>query len=869
MSIVTLRPIKLEVENISGMTTNLDFDSNLVIIYGYNRAGKTILIKCFSYVFNGFKQQDIDLNQILGENLKGRIVIVFTFKGILYKLTREITKSSEHITFQRSITNYYEYKQLPDVKKNLVFTGKAKLDIIQRTEIKSRGTSTEILREELQKVRLYPEIIDRLIAIENIQEFKNATQKFSTTGGGYEAIKDILYKDLKEKSDAIESIIQDTSTLAGWLEKQNHLKRREYDEFVENLKQIISVNNESKKYEQLIGILQLDSNHQENLDIVKSKLKEDSRKTEAYCQTIMNLKNNIMNKKDKYIELEGHLKAMELKDLEITILSFFEGIKMLESLFTNLSQIQRILESNPPHGDINEFKIDFSDYLNEDLTGVLKNFDLPTLNEPYLLSNIRNKINQYIHNFNTSIRLYNRRKDILNKYNIKEIEVDIYLDSYKEQLDKMENPIKFNKKEDIFNLYGRVEENSIGNRILKIYMPLSELNRYITRSNPLGLDSTLLPVITEDDNKSATEKIINELSKQIENKINELEELKGALKEIENIEPILKQNLNEFENDLIYISDIKDIVEKWNTLITEEKAMARNFIGKHSESKIKSDKFENIANALLKIQQLFIDELIEEAMLTNFQFEEKKSLDNNLKDYTTHIEKELIKSQNLLEIIKNLNDSISDNQDKYKKLCKDIELNETLKNVIIPLIQVICAQLKSNIQLNVIEEKVMNKIIKYAELFYKKITKEQFLKFEKVNNKNGSIYLRPRIRTISGNFIDIADDMPSGSEQGSIALGIMVALAKFFNGFIVIDETTDRFDYPSKQRFYEAIKSHSEDLFWIIVLKVDTDEIRQEEEFLKIREIFPNANILQPFRRNLKINVNILNTFEDWTYKEA
>jgi len=48
--------ISIKIENIEGMTIKkLDFKSKLVVIYGYNRTGKTILIKNFRYAFKGFR----------------------------------------------------------------------------------------------------------------------------------------------------------------------------------------------------------------------------------------------------------------------------------------------------------------------------------------------------------------------------------------------------------------------------------------------------------------------------------------------------------------------------------------------------------------------------------------------------------------------------------------------------------------------------------------------------------------------------------------------------------------------------------------------------------------------------------------------
>ncbi len=870
MTVSSLRPINIQIENISGMTAKIPFDSNLVIIYGYNREGKTILIKCFNYVFNGFRPRNrVDLKHILVDGTNGKIILTFTFKGILYRLTREITKTKEHVTFQRSNVSFQDYKTLPKTKKKLVFEGKNGIDIIPRTEILSKGTSIDILPEELKKIKLHPEIIDRLIAIENIQEFKNASEKFGTTGGGYEAIKDILHKDLKDKSDAIDSINNYTSKAIGKLESQKGKIYNKHASFIDDLKAVCKYSDGKLEYEDLIKILKLDNNYEEILKLVKSTVKKDQEEYQGYKQTAEKLQSNIFNKKEKYKDLEDLLNSMDLKEVEEIVESYYKDVKAIKDLFAKLSQFHREIEINPPSDEIKEISIDFSRYFNDEVKDLVDGFNLDFVKQIEEILKIPEKINEYIKKFNEGITLYSKRKKILSKHNIEEKDVTNAILRRESQLMRIKNPISFTNEDEIFNLYGKVGFDSTGNKLLMLYMSLSELKEYINNNNPLNMDRNLLPVLTEDDDEEMAEEIVKELSKQIEESISELKDLEESLKKIKEIEPVLIQHLNDFENYLKKVVSTKETVDSWNELISEQKTMARKFINKHSKKKTTETSFEKINGLLEKIKSAFKEELKDEGSEIEFKMDEAKSLIESIKEFELYIEQKIRINDEFLEIVNNFNEFLSENQETYKKLCKDIELNETLKDIIIPSIQIICAQIKSNIQLDEIEEQVMNKIIKYAERFYKEITKERFLKFEKFVDRSGKIYLKPKIITIDGKVIDIADDMPSGSEQGAIALGIMVALAKLFNGLIVIDETTDRFDYDSKQRFFEAIKNYSEDLFWIIVLKVDTDKTRQGEEFQKIREIFPNANILQPVRRNLKIKVNRLDKFEDWCYKEV
>ncbi len=870
MTISSLRPINIQIENISGMTATIQFDSNLVIIYGYNREGKTILIKCFNYVFNGFRPRGkVDLKHILVDGTSGKIVLTFTFKGILYKLTRDITKKKEYVTFQRSIVNFQDYKTLPKAKKKLIFDGKDGINIIPRTEVLSKGASINTLPEELKNLKLHPEIIDRLIAIENIQEFKNATEKFGTTGGGYEAIKDILHKDLKDKSDAIDSINNYTSKTVGKLESQKGIIYKKHASFIDDLKAVCKYSDGTTEYDDLIKTLKMDNNYKEILKSVKSTLRQNQEEYQGYKQKAEKLQGNIPNKKEKYKELEDLLNSMDLKEVEEIVEYFYNDVKLIQDFFLKISQIHREIENNPPSDKIKEISIDFSSYFNNEVNDLVDGFDLDLINRIEEILKIPEKINEYIKKFNEGITLYSKRKRILSKYNIEEKDVKNAIQSRESQLKRIISPVSFTKEDEIFNLYGKVGFDSIGNTVLMLYMSLSELKEYINNNNPLNIDRNLLPVLTEDDDEEMAEEIIRELSKQIEESILELKDLEDSLEKIKEIEPVLIQHLNDFEDDLKIVTNTKKTVDSWNVLISEQKTMARKFFNKHSKKRTTETSFEKINEILEKIESVFKKELQDEGSEIEFKMDKAKSLIVSIKEYELYIEQEIKKNDEYLTIVNNFNEFLSENQETYKKICKDIELNETLKDIIFPSIQIICAQIKSNIQLDEIEEQVMNKIIKYAEHFYKEITKERFLKFERFMDRSGKIYLKPKIKTADGRVIDIADDMPSGSEQGAIALGIMVALAKLFNGFIVIDEVTDRFDYDSKQRFFDSIKNFREDLFWIIVLKVDTSKEKIAEEFQEIRETFPEALILQPVRRNLKIQVKKLEKFEDWTIKEG
>ena len=167
------------------------------------------------------------------------------------------------------------------------------------------------------------------------------------------------------------------------------------------------------------------------------------------------------------------------------------------------------------------------------------------------------------------------------------------------------------------------------------------------------------------------------------------------------------------------------------------------------------------------------------------------------------------------------------------------------------------------------EDNLMNQIIKHAQHFYYRITGEDYLKFKKVN-ENNNIYIRPYIRKKDGSEFPILDSGPSGSEQASVALGIMTALAQQFHSFIIIDETTNSFDFNTQLGFLNAIKEVSEDIFWIIVILVRTDKQNVQNEYDKLKESFPFSDIFQPIRdeKQLTSTFNKIRSFTDFQLSE-
>ncbi len=870
----SLKIISLKATNIEGMTTDLKFDSNIIVLYGYNRAGKTILVKTIKHAFKGIRGIS-DLKKVLGLSQEGKIELIFEFRGVLYMIIRNLTQTKEHLTFKKSKLKAKEIEKLPPAKKKMAWSGQNIEELIPKTEIKLSGTNKNIslFSDTLHELKLYPEIIDRLIAIENTQEFKKAVQSFaSERGGGYEHIKQLLYEDLKEKDDAIGNILIYSETTIKNLERYDSLIVDDYRSLMNDIKAYIDIdklnNFEVGYFNQSIELLKLDSDYNENLKNFKEELKNKQTVIENSKKKAESLQNTLQRKEDKYITLENLLETINLKDLEVIIDKFRNDKNIIDSIMQNLRQIQLEIAENPKKGEIQDISINFNYLSEKPILEILKNANLDDLDNLKEINNIPLELNKIIKNFNKALTIYSRNKEFLTKYQITSNQIEDKIEDYTNQLKQFKEPTLFNKTDEIFEIKGRIEEQDSG-KVLKLYMSKNKLIEYIECKNPLRVSKYLFPLLTSKDDK-IPEDVMKRLTHEIDQFISELEELKELQTSIKNSEETLKKGINVLADISTIISHINEIVGQWNDHIIGEKKLALDFIEKYLKvSKKKKNTFGTIETNLKQIEKDFKNELSSDLKEMQQEYDNSSSLIINLNNFSAFLTDFIKFSNDIINVIKEFLDFTSENQEIYKKICKDKELNGNLKDTVLPTIRVICEQIRSNIHLDLMEENIMKQIINIAQLFYSNITKENHLLFQKLK-VDDNIYLKPFIRKSDGTLIPILDTGPSGSEQAAIALGIMVALARLFHAFVVIDEVTERFDFNTKLRFLSTIGEHSKDLFWIIVLLVNTSKEGIPDELQRIKNAFPNSNIYQPIKddSSLTLSVKRVRDFKDFEIKE-
>ncbi len=567
----------------------------------------------------------------------------------------------------------------------------------------------------------------------------------------------MLYRDLKDKDDAINDIIKHSSTTLKKLERQNLLINQDYQEFIFMIKEALKskeIEKENKDtLNNIIKTLKLEPTYKENLVEFKTALNTKQGDLEDWKKKAEKLVSVIPNKENNYEELRKLLESTKLKKLEAAVESFLEDRKAIEDLFKLIIQIYRNIEDTPTKETLEAISLDFSYLISEEVKELLKFESLEQIEDRDDLPAIHSLpslITPVIENFNDALKKFSRNKEILTKHKVDPMLIASTLQNYKNQLEKIKNPTIFDEKDKIYKLYGRVEEDEFSNKKeLNIYIKLEDLKEYVKEKEPLSIQNHLSPVAKSKD-EIIDEKIIKELSAEILEIINDLEELQEIQKNLETIKKNLNENLDSFNDIISTLSLTGDIVNNWKEHITSQKSITREFISKNLniKAKTKAD-FDQLKEFLLEIEKKYTEVLKKDFASIEQEYDIELSLNDNLIFLFEYIRDFIDRSSNTIEIIKNLMNIISENQENYRSLCRNKELNEALKNTIIPSIQIICSQIQGNIQLDKIAKKVMKDIKKYAERFYHDITREGFLVLEELS-KNERLFLKPYLKKSGG-----------------------------------------------------------------------------------------------------------------------
>ena len=581
------------------------------------------------------------------------------------------------------------------------------------------------------------------------------------------------------------------------------------------------------------------------------------------CLAVLNGKISI------YSDLEKYLSHLPLKQIVQAIELFIDSRGGIKLKYQGLNSIYRDMENTRKFEPIQKLSANFPNLSKSEeteenpLINILEENNLEIPQNSGFLSGVISEINSFITTFNNAGVLFSKFNTMLDQFQVKPENLSDHIKKYQDQLERIRNPVNFSKEDRLYPLFGHIEKSLEGKSILKIFMPINDLNSYFESKNPVELDSFITPMSIKEEGK-ISEEVIKSLTDQIQKYIDDFKKMLEIQESLPEISTSLNESISQFESINEDMDKISNYFLNWNSFITENQTLAVNFIKKYLGKTPKSKNFDSLHEILVEFQEKEIEHISTVFETYEGTYDEAETLNENLEGCIELIIEYVKYITGFLEKIDEVKDFILiKNQARYKTMCEKFILNCLIKNKIIPIMATICSRIKNNINVDSIEKKVMDSIIKYSQTFYHYITKEEFLILKKIE-VDDKIYLKPYMKKPGGEDQILLDDAPSGSEQAAFSLGIMVALAKIFNAFVVIDEVANRFDHPTEMRFFDAIKQHSEDLFMIIVLWVKVKEDQVEHEFNNIRDSFPNADIFQPIKTGMTSAVKRLQTFEDF-----
>lgn len=852
-------------KNFAGMTATFEFSTPLVAFYGYNRTGKTNPIKAMKLLFQGVKQSisERNLSALVSNPEDASLEMVFEFNDILYRLKRRFIEAKERELFSLTSSKMAGAAYLSErggIRDKVAFDENKREDIIPETEIKLRGDNqnTKLLAEKLEAIGLYPQMIDRLIAIENVQEFKNAIKMFSTEEGGYNTVRDLLSKELQRMQESLDNINSNSRDLGGKLQIFNQGIVDDHAGFIQGLEQLVDDEQIIKVEEikAIIAKLALIENPENQLEEFRTSLKELDEDNKTSSKRVSDLLNNVPSKRDKYKGLDEHEKNLDLALVENASIAFKAIYDSFNTIKDDLTRSASTMEENPLENDFESPEFETEALATIEFSKALSRNALQPIISPEEIDATHDHVAQIVDYFNQSLALFRRTKELKGRHGIQDInEIISKISEYESLKNKIETPSKIISSE-LFQLHGRVE----GNRI-QVYMPVGEFVTHIETS-PFMINDILLPY-SPDGKKGISKPEIKNIIDMLQAKIDELNELKGNVEQIKSTKESLQENIDALGKIRDQFESSSKIVGTWNQNIQEALTLATTFVEKYLNRKIKKRTFATIKIALAEARTVFCDELKDEM---GDSYVETDDLMSNLDNHEEDLSDQKCGFEATTKVIESIVDSVNSKQEDYKNWCRHVHVARLLYGKYLPTMIAINEQVLTNISIEKIEEELLQSIIEHSQAFYREITGEDHLVIEREGKPGDDIYLKTSLRRSDGDNIDLLGDAASGSEQASIALGIMVALAKMFNAFVVIDETTDRFDYPTKLRFFKVIENYSKDIFTMIVLKVDTSEKNLKDDFEIMRNTFPGAVIYQPIKApDGAMTASKVDNFDDFT----
>ncbi|MFW9877509.1 MAG: AAA family ATPase, partial [Candidatus Thorarchaeota archaeon] len=439
-----IRIINFLVKDIFGLDFNQQFESNLIVIFGYNTTGKTNLIKALKHALFGFRNEDTynhkDYSKVLADHDTGYLEIIFSLNNSIFKISRQIFKGKEGCeVFKLENMSYEEYIALEDLEKEAEWSEAEKNPLFSEPNQIVKSSYIKF-KEIFISNGIYPDVFERLIATENNAEFKRAIHDIGGSDGdsGYEAIKDILHKELSEKNEDLKYITDSLDTM---------MKRLDSHKSKLSKKSQMKINNQLKEIRELSIEDDLRKDIIENIEDISI----DNEFSEQINQKTYYIGNLSKKVKDKINNLHQNKDALEKLIPEIEKLSnFMEKIEYkkifnayveAKEYYKKVQYVQSIInsfhtESLEEIPELNKELPLISQLTSIELDNLLEKFSFPKFSKQNKLKELIKDIPSAISELKIYYEEENSLRSLLQKYNVSRSNIWSKRSSY-EQLKKI------------------------------------------------------------------------------------------------------------------------------------------------------------------------------------------------------------------------------------------------------------------------------------------------------------------------------------------------------------------------------------------------------------------------------------------------
>lgn len=881
---------KLELKNFkSHANTTLDFNNGISLIIGENGAGKSSIFEAITFaLFKESQIKNIDLvrtNKGLNDRLEMEVKLTFNVAGTDYRIERSVTKKNENTTSNAKLFKITSRDELIASKtRNVDKEIKELLNMDSKTYLNAihimQGEISSLIDEGPAERK---KLIGRLLRID---ELETAYGKMPEITKGYElkrerlegqiVSEDLLKKELDSLNTQQYTINEEIITLTNNLEeikKENELKTTEKENLnnqkskLDNLK--VNYSNEeanlkklnetkedlSNKFSQILNNeaemetlkpfcekLEVFKGFKESLLKYNNFKKDETSKIEI-INKISEYKNIISTEKEnyeKYIKLDN-----EIKELDTNLTQLNTEIKDDDDLESKKEQTQNEIEKNT--SDLSQLYeenksiltnyeaegINFETIKLEELEKIVENIINDTKNElqeiDEKINENNNKISGLTQEIKTSKKPLLEIKKVENK--CPTCQSEISENKKNELINTYESIISDNQK--TINELKDIEENLNNEKTSKNNQlkELESIKNNINRNSHIPEQIERLTgelTIFDEKIKEYEEKLEKqkELSKNLKEKTNELNNLETSYKKYIDTETLLNNEEDEekVKNELNIILESKKQTEnELNELIKLESNLSldineEDLTKEINELNEKNDKYNVLAGTVKDKQEYEtkIKNNEEEIKTKENEIETlKKKIETCTYDEKTHETVNKIVEE-LGNKINNLDTQIAVNKTnlfnielKIKDTESIIEQNQKYIDELNDISDYI--KLLNDFRKHYSKDGIQKELRSQAKPLIQKYTREFF---EKFNFNYSDLTLSNEYNiSIYGPEGEVKLPMVSGGEKIAIALSLRLAITQVMSQgnieTILLDEPTIHLDSFRRQELINVLRSMS------------------------------------------------------------